>query len=39
MTQRHDPAVDDVLDRARYELELEDDFDGDELDPSRWIPH
>ena len=32
----------DVVDpvaKAGYELEFEDTFDGDTLDPSRWLPH
>jgi hypothetical protein len=28
-----------VLDRTGYELEFADDFEGDALDESRWIPH
>ena len=27
------------IDRAGYELEFEDSFDGDALDESRWLPH
>ncbi|MGC5170321.1 glycoside hydrolase family 16 protein [Microbacterium sp. DT81.1] len=26
------------IDRSRWELEFEDDFDGNDIDPSRWIP-
>jgi hypothetical protein len=28
-----------VVSEARYELEFEDTFDGDELDRGRWVPH
>lgn len=28
-----------LLDRSRYRLEFQDDFDGGELDDTKWIPH
>jgi len=27
-----------VLDRSGYEIEVEDSFDGPDLDPSLWLP-
>src|SRR5690242_19246713 len=29
----------EILDRSRFELELDEDFSGDALDPRRWIAH
>ena len=28
-----------TLDRSRYELKFDEDFDGEELDRSKWLPH
>ena len=32
-------TVDDRLDLSGFELAVDEQFDGDELDPARWLPH
>jgi glycosyl hydrolase family 16 len=34
-----DPGEDGPLDRTGFELEFDEDFTGEVLDPQRWIPH